>query len=63
MGFLIAHINVADRIARMWLEGSIAALTAQEMLAELGFTDVEIGDRSIPACFNGVRFDLPGDVR
>ncbi len=62
MGSLIVAINTADRIARMWLDGAVDALTATELLNDLGFAHVGIGERRMHGFYNGVRFELPGDA-
>lgn len=56
---LILTINAADRIAGLWKQGVVAALSAQERLTELGFYAVVVGERSIVAWHNGHRFEMP----
>jgi hypothetical protein len=57
---LIGSINTADRIADLWRGGRVAALIAQERIAELGFYAVTVGEHTIVAWINGVRFEMPG---
>ncbi len=59
MAGIIDTINSADRIARFWQHGNIAAINAQERLSELGFYAVVVGERSIIAWLNGCRLELP----
>lgn len=59
MANIIETINNADRIAGLWRTGTVAALSAQERLAELGFYAVVVGERSIVAYLNGCRLELP----
>mgnify|MGYP001567219681 CR=1 FL=1 len=59
MATLIETINAADSIANLWRTGTVAALSAQERLADIGFYAVTIGERTIVAWLNGHRFELP----
>jgi hypothetical protein len=59
MASLIETINAADRVASLWRHGTVAALSAQERLADLGFYAVVVGERAIVAWHNGHRFELP----
>lgn len=60
MATLIETINAADRIANLWRTGTVAALSAQERITDLGFYAVSIGERHIIAWINGCRLELPG---
>lgn len=59
MANIIDTINNADRIAGLWQQGSVAALSAQERLIDLGFYAVSVGERSIVGWLRGCRFEMP----
>ncbi|QKC99220.1 hypothetical protein [Mesorhizobium sp. NZP2298] len=59
MANIIETINSADRIANLWRTGTVAALSAQERLTDLGFYAVDVGERHIVGWFNGHRFEMP----
>lgn len=59
MATLIETINQGDRIAGLWRTGTVAALSAQERLSELGFYAVTIRDTKIVAWHSGYRFEMP----
>jgi hypothetical protein len=60
MGTLIRTLNTADRVAAMWRTGDVAARVALDELIAQGFYAVDIGERSIVAWLDGVRFELDG---
>ncbi|MBZ9984977.1 hypothetical protein LB521_27975 [Mesorhizobium sp. BR-1-1-8] len=59
MPTLIQKLNSADSIADLWRGGFVAAVSAQERLADLGFYAVVVGERTIVAWLNGCRFEMP----
>lgn len=59
MATLIEAINAADRLAGLWANGEVAALSAQERLVEMGFYAVTVGERTITAYISGCRLEMP----
>ncbi len=58
MSELISTLNTADRLARAWRAGELAALLAIERLVADGWYGVAVTERGLVGYYRGIRFEL-----